>query len=367
MKTFLLFVFSLCLFAFTARANMASPINEGTLGASPFISTHVEILKENIRIVPDARFETARFYVEYHLNARQSGKQIPLLFYAPEYKDGFTVVLDGKPVNLQNVSDVYPNLETSQLSDFRKLFEMPQGNDMLYLAESPSTGFSFEVTELKFFEIDLPEGEHTVHIEYTANAWVDRGGWVKEYSFRYALSPAKYWKSFGALTVSFEIPPAPVAVTSNLGAPLPGNLASTITWEFDSLPVDVMIFEYKPEISSLAKAMIAISPEYMAVLLFVLITTLHVWMVYRFRKRQNDRRFSWVVLVGSLLVPFFTLIFYMYTYDLIDAAIGSSAGRRHGYTFLVFGLYPFITPVYWLAMWWFDRYFMPEKGTEVTR
>lgn len=362
MKNWLLF-FGLCLTALPSRANMASPLDEGTLGASPFISRQVDILRESIRIVPDVRFETARFTVEYHLKAHQSGKQIPLLFYAPEYKDGFIVLLDGKPVKLQNVSDVYPNLETTQLSDFRKLFEMPEGDDLLYVADSPSTGFSFEVTELKFFEIDLSEGEHTVNIEYTANAWVDNGGWVKESSFRYALSPAKFWKSFGALTVSLEIPPNPVVVTSNLGAPATGNLASTLTWSFDSLPVDVMMFTYKPEIPAFGRAMIAFSPEGMAIVLFLLLTALHGWFVYHFRKKHTDRRFSWVVLLGSLLVPFIVLFGYMYFYDLIDAAIGPAAGRTHGYTFMVLGLYPFMAPVYWLAMWLFDRRIKLAQGT----
>lgn len=355
MKTSILLFFALCLFATTAVANMASPLDEGTLGASPFISTHVDILRENIRIVPDARFETARFTIEYHLNAHQSGKQIPLLFYAPEYKDGFVVLLDGKPVKLQNVSDVYPNLETTQLSDFRKLFQMPQGNDLLHLSDSPTTGFSFEVTELKFFEIDLSEGEHTIQIEYTANAWVYHGSWVKEYSFRYALSPAKYWKSFGTLTVSIEVPPAPVVVTTNLGEPASGNLASVITWSFDSLPVDVMMFTYEPEIPAFARAMITFSPEGMAGVLFLLLTALHGWLVYRFRKKHTDRRFSWWVPLGSLVVPFIPLFCYMYFYDLIDAVIGPHSGRSHGYTFLILGLYPFVMPVYWLCMWLFDR------------
>jgi hypothetical protein len=363
MKTSILLVFVWCLVAFAARANMASPLDEGTLGASPFISKHVDILRENIRIVPDKQFETARFFVEYQLRVDKSGTQIPLLFYAPEYKDGFIVLLDGKPVKLQKVSDVYPNLETTQLSDFRKLFEMPEGDDLLHMSDSPTTGFSFEVTELKFFEIDLSEGEHTIKIEYTANAWVYHGSWVKEYSFRYALSPAKFWKSFGTLTVELEIPPSPVAVTTNLGEPAAGNLASLITWSFDSLPVEVMMFTYEPEIPAIARALIAFSPENMAIVLFLLLAALHAWLVYRFRKQHTDRRFSWLVPLGSLVVPFVPLFCYMYFFDLIDAVIGPDSGRTHGYTFLVLVLYPFAMPVYWLVMWWFDRRIKLAQGT----
>jgi len=336
-------------------ANMASPIDDGTLGASPFISKHVDILRESIRIVPDARFETARFTIEYQLKAHQSGKQIPLLFYAPEYKDGFIVLLDGMPVKLQKVSEVYPNLANNQLSDFRSLFEMPQGNDMLLLSDSPTTGFSFELTELKFFEIDLSEGQHTVQIEYTANRWVDHSGWVKEFSFRYALSPAKLWKSFGTLEVTFENNRSEATPSTNLGNPTQGDLNATATWRFDSLPADVMIFGFKPGISFMAKALIAISPEYLGVALFLLLAALHAWFVYLFRKKHTDRRFSWVVLMGSFVVPFITLFVYMYFFDLIDAVIGPAAGSTHGYTFLVLGLYPFLMPVYWLVMWWYDR------------
>ncbi len=60
-KYFLFPLAAVLLLAGSVRANMASPFDEGTLGASPFISLYVDILSENIRIVPDERFETARF------------------------------------------------------------------------------------------------------------------------------------------------------------------------------------------------------------------------------------------------------------------------------------------------------------------
>jgi hypothetical protein len=63
-------------------ANMASPIQEGTLGGRTFISKHVAVISESIFIQPDSTFTTAFIRVKYHIEADTTGR---LINYAPLY------------------------------------------------------------------------------------------------------------------------------------------------------------------------------------------------------------------------------------------------------------------------------------------
>jgi hypothetical protein len=67
-------------------ANMASPVRRGTSASAAFGSRNIDILKEVLAINLNADFKTASFTVDYFINTDTAGKQIPLLFYAENYK-----------------------------------------------------------------------------------------------------------------------------------------------------------------------------------------------------------------------------------------------------------------------------------------
>ena len=60
------------------------------------------------------------------------------------------------------------------------------------------------------------------------------------------------------------------------------------------------------------------------------------------------------MIVGSIVIPFLTLLGYVYSFDLIEHSIGAEAGRHHGYALLMMMFYPILLPLYWLSMWFFD-------------
>jgi hypothetical protein len=62
-----------------------------------------------------------------------------------------------------------------------------------------------------------------------------------------------------------------------------------------------------------------------------------------------------VLITGSVIIPLIVLVFYIYSFDLIDDAIGTAASRYHGYTFLVMIFYPVLAPFYGLVMWLFSK------------
>jgi len=340
-----------------AWANMASPVEEGTLPASPFISQHVDILRETMRILPDARFETARFEIEYHLRAHRPGRQVPLLFYASEYREQFRIWVDGREIQLSEVPGAYDTLEGAPFADFDYLFAPGSGQESVQVAinDSPLEGFSVVLADLKFFAADLSEGEHLIRVEYVANRWVDHSGWINQYSFRYALSPAKYWKSFGELEITLDASAFPGSITTNLGAPATGDLQSIAVWQFSSLPVQVLRINYQPAMPPIARTLLAISPLGLTIFAAILFLLLHLLAMRAFRRAHPENRFSGVMIVGSIAAPLLVLLVYVFSFSLIDLFIGPAASRNHGYTFLAVAFYPLLLLGYWTAMWLVDR------------
>lgn len=104
-----------------------------------------------------------------------------------------------------------------------------------------------------------------------------------------------------------------------------------------------------------ARSMISLGPNGLTLIFTLIMISFHLFLILRYRKNNPARKISWIVIAGSLLVPLIALMFYIYAYDIIDSAIGSEAGKYHGYTFLVMMLYPILMPVYMILMWLIDK------------
>jgi len=208
---------------------------------------------------------------------------------------------------------------------------------------------------LKYFEIDLKKGEHKIRVEYSANAWIDISKWVKEYSFRYSLSPAKHWKSFGSLVLVLDARANKCTPITNIGQPTWGNLDSIAVWNFSKLPSDYLEISFKPHVSTFANFMIAIGPIGLTLFLSLILVAMHAFFIIRHRKHKSTKKYSWIVIAGSLIFPLLILIGYMFSFNLIDNSIGVEAGKYHGYTIFTIIFYPLLVPVYLLIMLWIDN------------
>ena len=339
-------------------ANMAEPVERGTLGSRPFTSEYVNVLHENLHITIGENFQYADFNVEYTIDALNDGIQIPLLFYASEYLDSFHVFIDGKALKIQKIPWELNQTESTKFDDFAYFFE-GDFEDYGYteIEESSTRSFHVSLSDFIYFETDITKGKHTISVSYRASYWVDMWDWVNEYSFRYALSPANYWKSFGTLEVTLDATAFSEHLTSTIGNPTYGDMDSIATWQFDKLPTETLYISYNPEISSRAQTAIKLGANGFAFIFGIIIFLIHVLFIYFYRKQKPVIRFSFVVIVGSLFFPFLGLYLWMYSYSLIDSIIGEHAAGHHGYTFLVMFFYPFILPVYWGIMWWIDKSF----------
>ncbi|MGB0431783.1 MAG: hypothetical protein ACPGLV_15015 [Bacteroidia bacterium] len=336
-----------------AQANMASPIQGNSWSASPFLSDHVDITHEKIFISLDDSFNTAKFNIEYHINAKKSGVQVPLLFYATEFKDSFRIWIDGHEIFLNQVPEAYRDLNGTPFSSFDYFFQNNHCDSIkeVVIWNSSNRGFHVDINDLKFFETDITKGEHLIKVEYTANHWQYSGTWISERWFRYILSPAKYWKSFGSLEIHLDASQFQKPIKTNLGAPTSGKLQEKCIWQFDEMPIEILQIEYAPKISKLSSALIFISPIYFMYGAFLLLAIWHFYFLRKFRNSTKKNAFSISLFLGSLLVPFLAFLVFILSYTLIDLTLGEKASGYHGYEFMIYIFYPIVMPAYWLIIW----------------
>lgn len=338
---------------------MSSPIGEGTMTGSAFTSKDINILSENIQIKIDKDYKTGKFIVEYTIQSDILGKQIPLLFYARDYKDSFLVWVDNQRINIQNIPEKYIHIDNSPFSMFSGSFEKNNqlnGSDEVSIHWYKNSGFVYKLNDLKYFETDIAKGTRKIRVEYTANVWTNISGWIKEYSFRYSLTPAKFWKSFGTLNISVEQEGTVRQLSTNIGQPVEKTFQAKNNWTFTKLPDEYIEFSYTPKANTLAKTLITIEPFGLSIIAGIILFGLHLLFVLWYRRQFPNKKYSPVVILGSLIIPFLILLSYMYSYDIIDNLIGEDAGRHHGYIFLVIVFYPILLPIYWTILWLLDRH-----------
>jgi len=331
---------------------MASPYREGTFSSSAFTSKNIDILNEKIFIKLDSSFEAALFKIEYSIKTDTDGKQIPLMFHAVDYNGDFKVWVDNKLVTVSSVPSEYQSISNSPFQNFSNVFNK-QNKVTIYWGHR--SGFVYNFKDLKYFETTLSKGEHKIRVEYTATAWLDLRQWVSNYSFRYSLSPAQFWKSFGSLEVTLDATKFKKTITTNFGNPSSGKLDSISVWTFKKLPGKYLQIDFVPKLDSTAETLMNIGTSKLTLCFSVVIAILHLVLIRLFRKRNPQKKYSWVLIVGSILIPFTMLYFNMYSYDIIDNAIGEEASHYHGYTFFVMVLYPILMPLYWVGMWLIDK------------
>jgi hypothetical protein len=339
MKNFLCLL--LCLLpSFALRANMASPIIWGSGTGLPFISEYVTVKHESIRIVPSKDFKTCRFKVAYDIFADSSGIRIPMLFVATGYEGGMRITVDGIPVELAKVPEaafIHNNSPKSRFLDARDGYKFYE----VEIAWGDEDRRNYNLEDLHYFEFDFAAGAHQIKVEYEATVWRDRGNVVAEEYFVYTLSPAKYWKSFGALDITLEASDLPFPVETNLGKPVMGDLSGETKWHFDSLPaMDVIQISSKPEVGSTGKFFISMGQGGFMNAAWGILAVIHLIGIWAWRRKHFQKWFSWVWLVGSILIPLIACIVYVASESWIDNAIGPAASRFGSYSFLIIIFYP---------------------------
>lgn len=344
-RTILLYAILFALSHPMGYANMASPEIRGSNTSEAYSSRDIDILSEHISIF-FTDFYQVKFTITYNIRTDRDGKQIPLIFDTMTDRYGekgeFKVWVDDTEIPILNIPSTYENPNALVWIDsIDKHLRYPK-NDV------PN------IIGLKYFEVDIPAGEHTIKVEYTAIAGVSLWRKVKEYDINYNLKPARYWRSFGTLDIEINTNGLKGSFSTNLSGDDTEIKEAITYWHFDELPQDDLKISYKPDTSTLAKAAIAIGPEGFSLIFILILISLNIVYLLKYRSRNIGKRFSPVVIIGGLIVPFIYCIIFMYCYSLVDWIIGDYASERHGYTFFVFFLYPFMVIGYMCILFIID-------------
>lgn len=354
-RSALLSIALLCLVGHTT-ANMASAELHGSKGAAPLVSRQLDVVSETLHIRGFGKLDSAAVHARYRISVPPGLRgPLPLLFVAMDIHDAMRVLYDGRPIAL----------DASTAVDVSSYLDPGAGREDEVVVNfwGSNGGWVYRRKDLQAFTLDITPGDHTVDVYYTASPWIDRGDWIRETSIRYSLSPARHWNRFGPLEVIVEVPEADGLFRSSLKTPTEGRLPGRAVWRFTEIPADVIHVAFTPKVGPLARTLMGLSPFGLALGVGAVLLLLHVRWMHRFRVNGNRGR-SIPLVIGALLAPLGFLIAFLFSYELIDMAIGPDAGRFHGYTFMYLLLYPVIMPLYALGCWLLDRFWKKRYAEE---
>jgi len=349
-------VFLIICGSISATAMMPMLLREGTFWSTPFMSKYADLLHERVFITLDEAFNDAQFTIEYRIRVNQNGVQIPMLFYHSDNDSTLEVSVDNKTVFLHRVYADYDKTDSAKLSGF-DYFQGLDVNNKDLIEKTDSVEFFVISDFLYYFKENLAQGEHIVKVKCTAHQRMDGHSLVRQRSFRYFLVPAKFRNLHDGLEINLDASRVKGAIATNLGTPVRGDLNGVAVWSFSSLPQEMIEILYVPQISLVARALVMITPWGLAVICALLLIVLHVFAIWRFRRTYFKRRYSWVMIVGGILVPGLAGLCLVLSYYLTNAAIGEEAGENSPFVvaFISALFYPYILVVYWPAMWVIDR------------
>ncbi len=343
MKRLLFIITLIFVILLSVSANMASPYIRMSNTSEAYSSKDIDILSEQLTIKIIDEY-SALFTAVYNVKSDRQGQQIPLVFDArtgiSEDIKYFKVWVDGIHIPVSAVPSTYEDPKALQWQD-------SLDNHLRYSQESIPN-----LIGMKYFEAYLSAGEHTIRVEYTLIANEYLGNPVKEYRFHYNLEPARYWRSFSDLSITIDASALKCPVSIDLGGD--EEFTGAKQWHFAQLPQDEFSLWYTPDVGWFASFMATTTPGN-AFIIFVLLAAIHVYLILRYRTANPHKRISPVVVIGSILVPFIFCLLYMFLFSLTDWVIGEHASGQHGYTYLVFFIYPVLLIIYWLVMWLIDR------------
>lgn len=325
---------------FSAVANMADPHILGTYSGSGFFSQHAQVLHEDLSIAFSEDNMHASFTVVYHIRTDSDGVDLPLLFLAAGYEDGFNVSVDGVPLKVPSIQSLYKaDLNTTELNYLTE-------KDAFNISRLYPTWFNKYSVKALQFQTDLTRGDHVIEVEYRAKASKDVGGIINDYFFHYALFPARYWQDFGTLTINIDFTAVEYPFSTNLGDPKTVSEDGISTWEFEGLPVDEIEIMFDPQPGYFVGKFSELDPLYWAITLVI------IFGFFQFRqsaKLVRKRKVKWyhpVFTLGTTAVFTMYLLAPSIQLEILELALGEHLGNPFWYGMGVILSLPIVAIIY---------------------
>lgn len=332
-------------------ANINSTISEGSKNASPLCSKGICILEENITVHISSNFNTAKYTIEYIIKTENDDIQIPLLFLSKDISDEFTVWADGKKIETKEIPNYIFKPTEDQFHQFNQYFyHTNDSNTYINIHWGDFENKLYHLADFTYFKTNFKKGIHKINVAYTANSWTNYTKWIKEYSFRYSIEPIKYSTSLKKWSLLIIQDGNQKNITTNLGNPIEGEIGKSATWKLNTISTDIIKISYTPPIHTLIKILIILDPLGIMLIAGILLATIHIILIVKFRKKYPTIWFNWIMLLGSFLVPYFMYFCFFYSYILIDHLLGAEASNNHGFSFLLVLWLPYLMLIYFVLV-----------------
>lgn len=335
------------LFVNTLFANMANPWIYGSQ-TSTFISTqNMDVKSESINIQLYDGLKHAFYDVAYEI-ITDSATTVPLLFIAENYDNNFSVLVNGKKIDVA----IAKNAQKTNLSKYFNYIRTESENEVYVLFDN-NDSLLVRIDDIIQFDAPLKQGYNKIEVAYEAHNSFNRSNWFVEPEITYSLYPSRFWHSFKDISLNISADEKFKIVTSNVGMPIhttKNEYNTSFSWQFKNIPADIIRIKVSPNISIVSKVLIYLEPVGISFFVALLFSILHFIRI-SIRNKKQETGFNKPFWIGNFIVPVIFITVFLYAYSLIDATLGNNAGRFHGYFFLSIVALPFLWIIYTLIVW----------------
>ncbi|RZJ73197.1 hypothetical protein [Flavobacterium sp.] len=305
-------------------ANMAKPWVDGSKHSGLFTSTEAQVKHEKIDIELISKNDVffGKYRVVYDIFVAKD-IAMPLQFIGLELHGNPTVSVNGKIVET-----TIPPVTFASVSEYDRQ--------------------THEAKDEFRFDADLKSGRNQIVVSYQVNIEYGLTSLEREYTLRYAIYPAKYWKSFGPIEIQLKASPEFEFTKANIGQPkFDGKFH---TWKIKASDVDELEISFVRRKSVLGKLLIFLEPGGIASVAFILFGFLNVRLLRKYPKKAKQ-----IVWTGIFVAPTLFYLVFEKAYFWIDSAL--QQWQNHGYTFFYWIFWPLLALLYGLYLFWQKRRF----------
>ncbi len=307
MKIFLA-LFTSMMFPFILSGNITDHhTGYKSCGGFPFGNWNLTVEHQLIRVKVDEDLYRARFEIDYRIRSDSAAVYVPFLFDAVHTAEDLEVTVNGRPVPLLSVPQDHRSGPAALKTHY------PDNIFGTALQRFEDTDNRDPFSGLHYIKTRLDKGEHIVRLTYTSYPYVVLNRWLKKVEYRFDLSNAKFWHSFGAMEVEVDLEGCDCYAQLNIGDVNVIRDGNIYHWSFNSLPDDQLVIRPVPKVTYLTHSLLSMRPETIGFIVAVVLMGLHLFYLIGKRMPQGMTltAWDWVVLGGIVVFILFNYYFFL--------------------------------------------------------
>ena len=326
---------------------MANPYAPHSITGQLVPAGKVKVTHERIeiRLVADTSDDysdyRSHFSIVYNIHAEQD-IELPLVFLALNMDGLDQVLVNRKEIKAKTMDQPGSKFPFLRLKD--GYYEISYDRDEWK---------RISMNDAFYFNAKLHKGENSIQVQYSAYMGYDRRDIQTRYEIDYLLFPSRYWPSFGTIDLYLHLNGDMEVLTQDLGtAKLQTD--SIAHWVIDQVEKrERFHIEVGLKTSLLAKAILWVHPELLALIGSLFLLYLHIRCIYL---KYRSGKYRYALLIGNLIIPSSFYFFCWFWSSLANYLInGSFDEKSRGFMLLVIVTLPLIYLIYDLVLFMIDR------------